>query len=288
VGIPSWTTIPVATNTVTLTGLIELTQYEMQVVNVCSGTPGTYTQPYVFTTPTVIYCPMASNSAAGEHISKVTVKPTGKPIMENPSGPSTYTDYTGNAATFIELVQGTSGNAISIEKSSGSNSEGIAVWIDFDRNGTFDINERIYASGPNTTTPVSGTFSVPADAFVSSSSFKYVVMRVAMQRDGIPVNCTSFANGEVEDYTVKISKQPIPNLVDEDAIVIYPNPVSTILNVKNIGKRAQYKMYSAAGQLVSNGIILNNKIDVSKLISGVYVLEIEDNGNTIQKKFIKQ
>jgi len=288
VGIPSWTTIPVATNTVTLTGLIELTQYEMQVVNVCSGTPGTYTQPYVFTTPTVIYCPMASNSAAGEHISKVTVKPTGKPVMENPSGPSTYTDYTGNAATFIELVQGTSGNEISIEKSSGSNSEGIAVWIDFDRNGTFDINERIYASGPNTTTPVSGTFSVPADAFVSSSSFKYVVMRVAMQRDGIPVNCTSFANGEVEDYTVKISKQPIPNLVDEDAIVIYPNPVSTILNVKNIGKRAQYKMYSAAGQLVSNGIILNNKIDVSKLISGVYVLEIEDNGNTIQKKFIKQ
>jgi hypothetical protein len=38
--------------------------------------------------------------------------------------------------------------------------------------------------------PVSGKFNVPADAFVSMTDYKYVVMRVAMERDGIPVNCT--------------------------------------------------------------------------------------------------
>ncbi|WP_353886450.1 T9SS type A sorting domain-containing protein [uncultured Chryseobacterium sp.] len=47
-------------------------------------------------------------------------------------------------------------------------------------------------------------------------------------------------------------------------------------------------MYNAAGQVIANGILLNNQINVSKLINGVYVIDIEDNGNTVQKKFIKE
>src|SRR5690606_30934414 len=81
VGIPSWTEIPVAVNTYTLTGLLELTKYEMQVANVCSGTPGNYTPLYYFITPTVVHCPMSSQNSANEYISKVTVKPNGKPTM---------------------------------------------------------------------------------------------------------------------------------------------------------------------------------------------------------------
>ncbi|SHK25429.1 fibronectin type III domain-containing protein [Chryseobacterium polytrichastri] len=290
VGIPGWTTVAVSTNTITLTGLLELTKYEMMVANVCTGTPGTFTVPYLFTTPTVTHCPMASVSAANEFISKVTVKPNGKPTMDNPSLASTYTDYTGNPAKFIELIQGSTGNEIAIEKSwlGANNNEGIAVWIDFDRNGTFDINERILASAPSTTTPIKGTFSVPTDAFVSLTDYKYVVMRVAMQRDGIPVNCTGFANGEVEDYTVRISKTAVPNAINQDDIMIFPNPVSTVLNVKNISTRSKYKIYNAAGQIVSSGIILNNKINVSQLINGIYVIDIEDIKGTAQKKFIKE
>ncbi|MDR2236730.1 MAG: fibronectin type III domain-containing protein [Chryseobacterium sp.] len=291
VGIPSWTTVATTNPTYTITGLTELTRYEMQVVNICSGnTPGTYTPPYYFTTPTVIYCQMAAESSAGEHISKVTVTPNGRPKMTNESGASVYTDYTGVPGAFIELVQGSTGNEISIEKKwTGTNhNEGIAVWIDFNRNGTFDIDERVFTSPPNTTTPVTGTFSVPADAFVSTSTHKYVVMRVAMERDGIPVNCVNMKNGEVEDYSVRIAKQGIPNSVNQDDILIYPNPVSTVLYVKNISKRAKYKIYNAAGQLTADGILLNNQINVSKLISGVYVIDIEDNDKTVQKKFIKE
>jgi hypothetical protein len=71
--------------------------------------------------------------------------------------------------------------------------------------------------------------------------------------------------------------------------MIYPNPVSSVLYVKNISKKANYKIYNSAGQLVSSGIILNNKIDVHNLINGLYVIDILD-GNTIsvQKKFIKE
>lgn len=290
VGIPSWTEVPTAVNNIVLNGLVELTKYEMQVVNICNGTPGNYTPPYYFTTPTVIYCKMGSGSATGEHISKVTVNPNGKPSMANASGASTYTDYTGVPKTFIELIQGSTDNEIIIEKKWTGNTynEGIAVWIDFNRNGEFDINERVFTSSPNTTSPVSGKFDVPVDAFVSMTDYKYVVMRVAMSRDGIPVSCTNFNNGEVEDYTVRISKKGVPNPLDQTEIMIYPNPVSSVLFVKNISKKAKYKIYNAAGQVIADGILLNNQINVSRLINGVYVLDIDDNGNTAQKKFIKE
>ena len=290
VGIPSWTEITTAVNKVDLTGLVEMTKYEMQVVNICGGKPGNYTPPYYFTTPTVIYCKMKSESSAAEYISKVTVIPNGKPKMENPSKGSSYTDYTGVPKAMIELIQGSTDNEIIIEKKwVGKNyKEGISVWIDFDRNGEFDINEKIFTSYPSLDTPVSGKFSVPADAFVSNTDYKYVVMRVAMERDGVPVSCVNVKNGEVEDYTVRISKLGAANPIDQTEILIYPNPVSTVLYVKNISRKAKYKIYNAAGQVVVDGILLNNELNVSKLINGVYVIDIDDNGNTAQKKFIKE
>ncbi|WBV61887.1 fibronectin type III domain-containing protein [Chryseobacterium camelliae] len=288
VGIPGWTNVPVSTNLYTLTGLTELTKYEMQVANVCSGTPGNYTLPYYFTTPTVIYCQMGANTASlGDYISQVTVTPTGKPQMKNPSGASQYTDYTALSTAQIELIQGSANNQLTIDKVA-SGDAGVVAWIDFDRNGEFDINERILVSGPNTAATATATFSVPSDAFVSNVDYMYVVMRVALMKGGLPVNCTNFDNGEVEDYTVRITKKPTASLLNQTDILIYPNPVSTVLNVKNISKRANYKIYNAAGQLVTKGIILNNKVDVHSLINGVYMIDIEDGSTSVQKKFIKE
>ncbi|WP_415327631.1 GEVED domain-containing protein [Chryseobacterium sp. MMS23-Vi53] len=289
VGIPSWTTVAVNTNTYTITGLLELNQYEMQVANVCNGTPGNFTNLYYFTTPTIVYCQMSSANSATEFISKVHAKPTEKPEMINVSPATNYSDYTGDSTKFIELIQGSTGNQITIEKKAGSSTKtGVAIWIDFNRNGEFDIDERILADGPNTNTEAHATFSVPASAYVSLTDFQYVVMRVAMQKDGIPTNCTNFTDGEVEDYTVRISKQKVPNSINQTDILIYPNPVKTTLFVKNISAKGNYKIYSAEGRLVTSGIILNNSINVSNLINGVYMIEIEDVKGTVTKKFIKE
>lgn len=289
VGIPSWTDISVNTNTYTLTGLLELTKYEMQVANVCSGNPPNFTALYYFITPTVVYCQMTSANSATEYISKVTAKPNGKPEMINESLASNYSDFTGNSLKFIEMIQGSTGNKIIIDKNLNSGAKaGVAVWIDFNRNGYFDINERIMADGPNTNPTATTTFTVPNDAFISLTDYHYVVMRVAMGKDEIPVNCVSFPNGEVEDYTVRISKEKVPNSVNQTDILIYPNPVSTTLYVKNISRKANYKIYSAVGRLVSTGLILNNTINVSNLIKGVYIIEIEDVQGSVQKKFIKE
>lgn len=312
VGIPGWTEIVTNTNTYIITGLLELTKYEMQVANICSGTTGTYSDPYYFTTPTIVYCSMSSGSAANEHISKVVVKPTGKDEMISTSAASTYTNYTNDTTRFIELIQGSTGNIITVDKSwLGAQSDvGIAAWIDFNRDGIFDPTERILANGPNATSPATATFNVPADAFVSMTDYKYVVMRVALQKDGIPVNCVSFQNGEVEDYTVRISKPGVPGAPNQIGISIYPNPVRNVLYFKLEGqfKTGTYKLYNSTGQVVHTDRILNQQVGltgdrilidnrvVNKLVSGVYIVDIEMTSTVdgkeqtfnAQKKFIKE
>ncbi|KQS94246.1 GEVED domain-containing protein [Chryseobacterium sp. Leaf394] len=293
VGIPSWTTVTVNnTNTHLITGLLELTKYEMQIANVCTGTPGNFTPLYYFTTPTVTYCQMGGSNAGSEYINKVTVTPyQGQAYVNETTGgaPGYHYYETNTDGKQIVLVQGSQGNVIRVNKTSSTGTNtGVAVWIDFNRNGYFDVNEKILSNGPNSADNASAAFTVPDDAFVSLTDYKYVMMRVAMQKDGVPVNCTSFANGEVEDYLVRIVKQAVINPLNQTDIMIYPNPVSTILNVKNISKKANYKIYSAAGQLVSDGLILNNKIDVTRLINGLYVIELVDGDKTVQKKFIKE
>jgi hypothetical protein len=232
---------------------------------------------------------MSSGNSASEYINKVTVTPINGTAMTNATGATTYSDFTGTPSTFITLIQGSQGNVVKVDKTSASGSNsGVAVWIDFNRNGYFDVNEKVLSNGPNNASSASAAFTVPEDAFVSTTDYKYVVMRVAMQKDAIPVNCTSFADGEVEDYTIRIQKKPVVNTLDQTQVILYPNPVKNVLNVKNISVKAKYKIYNAAGQILASGLIVNNKIDVSRLINGLYVIDIEDANITVQKKFIKE
>lgn len=291
VGTSNWNTVTLTNNTYLLTGLTEVTQYEIQVANICSGTQGTFTPPYVFTTPSVIYCNMSSNSSANEFISNVKVTPNGKPEMNNDSQASNYSDFTGAPDKVIELVQGSTGNQISVSKSwvGTNNPEAVTVWIDFNRDGTFANNERILISPASTSSPVTGTFDVPADAFVSLTNDKYIVMRVALRRNAAPPMCSDFDFGEVEDYKVRISKPFPTNIMNPDQITVYPNPAKHTLFVTRVKDGAKYSIYNSVGQLVKSSVIVGNKIDLSPLINGVYVIDITDTtGESAQIKFIKE
>lgn len=291
VGSSGWNTQNLTANTYIITGLFEETQYEVQIANVCGGTTQQFTHPYVFTTPGLMYCDMTAASSVAEHISNVNVRPAGGPEMNSDSDASGYTSYVNDITRHILLVQGSTGNRISIDKEWANTqyNEAVTVWIDFNRDGVFSNSERILIAPANQNTPVTGTFSVPADAYVSLTNDKYVVMRVAMSRDGSPEMCSTFANGEVEDYRVRIMKQMPTNILDTNQITVYPNPVKNTLFITKVKDGAKYNVYSSIGQLIQTGVVLGNKIDVSKLINGVFVIDITDtNGDTAQKKFIKE
>lgn len=76
----------------------------------------------------------------------------------------------------------------------------------------------------------------------------------------------------------------------QSQISIFPNPATTILNVQttNFQELVTYKVSNALGQIVLNGTLKNDNIDVSQLQKGVYILEVNDGEVIINKRFIKR
>lgn len=67
---------------------------------------------------------------------------------------------------------------------------------------------------------------------------------------------------------------------------IYPNPTEEILNFSRDLK--DIKIYDTSGKLIQSTIESNDKIDISTLSNGNYILKGEtDNGEKVSKKFIK-
>ncbi|WP_412850727.1 reprolysin-like metallopeptidase [Chryseobacterium sp. PMSZPI] len=289
-GTATWTTIPVTTNSYYISGLSEATQYEVQVANICGSAIGNYSASTNFTTLPFTICTVTGTNSSDEFISNVTITPTGMSAISNNSGASPYTNYTTDPTKLITLTQGSFGNTISITKqwTGPQYNEGVTAWIDFNKDGNFSDTEIIHTSTPNTTTPVSSTFSVPADAYTGGN----LVMRVVLAYGTQPSNgCTSQEYGEIEDYPVLIQSQQLATnetVKDNTSIQIYPNPTSDILNVTKVSPNAKFKITNMVGQTLMTGQITDNKISVSKLITGTYVISVEDKGTTSNLKFIKK
>lgn len=282
----AWQQTTSSSNSVILTGLEEGTKYDLQVLTICSGTPSAYSANNPFVTASVTtYCALTSADPSEEYISNVTLA-----NVNNTSGASTYTDYGTDATKIVHLVSGSTNNTVSVTKTWAADiySEGVRVWIDFNRNGTFDTDEMVMNSAASTVPTVSSTFTVPATAVQN----KMLKMRVALRYNTVAAPCTSYTYGEVEDYNVLVTPTVLATndvAGPKNDIQMYPNPVVDVINITKVSDKAAYKIYSAAGQLVKQGTINNGQINVSELIKGAYVISIDDKGkDTFTSKFIKK
>ena len=229
----------------------------------------------------VTYCTSQGNSVASEKIGKVVFGT----INNTTTGGTGYENYT---AISTNATRGTT-YSITITPSwtSAKRKEGYAVWIDYNKDGDFaDAGEQVWSKAASTTTPVYGTFTIPATAAIGTTR-----MRVSMKYNGIPTACETFASGQVEDYTVNIVSAAARIASTSKAITeikLYPNPTTSILNVSSVSENATFKVYNLLGQTVINGKLSNNSIDVSNFSAGVYILELTDKDTTTINRFIKQ
>jgi hypothetical protein len=73
-------------------------------------------------------------------------------------------------------------------------------------------------------------------------------------------------------------------------LMIYPNPVQQELMISSpidlMG--ASIRVFDVNGKKLMDGKLTNNALNVSQLPMGAYVLDIEHNGRTLQRKFVKQ
>lgn len=298
VGQTTWVQTTSNTPTLTLSGLADGTSYEVQVSSVCSGTAGAFSASTTFSTTPVTYCAITSTNATVNYISNVTLG-----AVNNTTLGTTYSNFTANAL-LQPTLQANSQNTISVSLTTTTAvnaANGMAAWIDFNKNGVFEANERVLNMA-GTALPVgvasrSATFTVPATA-VTNSPLRMriitVLLNPASAGASIPESfaCGSFPNGEVEDYNVVVAAPTLgTNEVagSNNDIQLYPNPVSDVLNVTKVSDKATYKIYSAAGQLINSGNINGGKINVSSLIKGGYVITVDEKGrDQFRSKFIKK
>ncbi|QNK77474.1 T9SS type A sorting domain-containing protein [Winogradskyella sp. PAMC22761] len=72
-----------------------------------------------------------------------------------------------------------------------------------------------------------------------------------------------------------------------NSISLHPNPTSSILNIEMTQNIKQVSVYSMLGKEVLK--TQNKKLDVSRLLNGVFLIKIEDeNGKVSTKRFVKQ
>jgi chitodextrinase len=233
---------------------------------------------------TVTYCTSTSSITTDERIGKVVFGT----INNTSTGTAGYENFT---ALSTNAVRGTA-YTITITPfwTSTVYKEGYAVWIDYNGNGVFtDAGEKVWTKAASTTTPVSGTFTIPATATLGATR-----MRVQMDYNTVPTSsCLSFTYGQVEDYTVNITSVA---RVDEEVVSnarisfnLYPNPVKgDILNIANLEAPSTYRIFNMMGQELGSGKIENDSIYVGSLKTGTFLIEVSNGTSTMTKRFIKE
>jgi len=231
---------------------------------------------------TVTYCTSQGNSTADEKIGKVVFGT----ISNSSTGTAGYENFT---ALSTNVVRGTA-YTITITPSWTSTAfkEGYAVWIDYNKDGDFlDTGEKVWTKAASTTTPVTGTFTIPATATLGSTR-----MRIQMSYNSVQTSsCASFSFGQVEDYTVNIS---LTARIDEssnagNSFNLYPNPVKgDVLNISNLESPSTYRIFNMMGQVLGNGKIENDTIYVGGLKTGTFLIEVSNGTSSSIKRFIKE
>jgi len=171
--------------------------------------------PVITVTPTIV-CPGSEASLtvpSGIVNTYCAVNPTTSTCCEKIGNVTfgsinNYSSSTGGYEDFTALSTNVSaGSSYPINLTSGTfasySSDQVLVWIDFNQDGDFDDAGEAVLVTPESTSPWSGTISIPSGAYNGPTR-----MRIRMHDNSLGANTTPCGNssyGQVEDYSVNIT-----------------------------------------------------------------------------------
>jgi hypothetical protein len=154
------------------------------------------------------YCASKGNEPWQEWLTQIVFSHDGSAWS---SGKSQYSDFTNREFNLPNGGQYTL--TLNATWSYVTYNEYVKVWIDLNKNGTFEEPSEtmistqfgLPVSGANVSSSTFGQFTIPANAPAGKTR-----MRISMKRGSAPTPCETFQYGEVEDYSVILSG-PVTN-----------------------------------------------------------------------------
>jgi len=202
--------------------------------------------------------------------------------------------YTDNTAINTHVSAGQTHNLTVNVNTDGDYTEEVVVWIDWNRDCTFNTTDEQYnlgtvrnvTNGPTANAPLAIT--VPATVTAGE-----IIMRVSSGFIGstsggtavdAPTSCETGFWGEVEDYTITIDATAVVFENDFSGFIISPNPNNGNFNLElnSLEDEITVKIYDTSGRLILNNSFDNTQnifrkdIHLNNVKSGVYLVQLSD------------
>lgn len=108
---------------------------------------------------------------------------------------------------------------------------------------------------------------------------------VKSQSGQVLVSGSHFANTQSRFLKVQVLST---NENVKETFSIYPNPATDVLNITKVSDKAKFEIHNAVGQLVKSGTVNGNQVRVAELVTGTYIITIQDKNISESIKFIKK
>jgi hypothetical protein len=193
---------------------------------------------------------------------------------------------------------------IRFENNGSANAQNIVVKDIIDIN-KFDINTLIPIKGShNFETRISSTNKVEFIfqninlPFDDANNYGYVSFKIKTKTNLVVGDTFSNSANIYFDYNFPIitnnyttTIQNTLGLQENDFInniSVYPNPVNNILNFKTELNVSKIEIYDIAGRILSSNSVFENKIDISELKTGNYILKLFTEKGIMNTKIMKE
>jgi GEVED domain/Ig-like domain CHU_C associated len=206
------------------------------------------------------YCVPSTKLLSTYGLGTSTVSISGTAVNAN----TKFRNYSVYESTNVSLSKNSNYNfVIQIPQKEYSNTQNMAVWLDFNRNNVFDTNEIIYQN----TSPINGNMNVNFSFTLPNTATNGVTrlrIRTRPDFDGAVVSpCDEYSFGETEDYIMTVA-EPCPN----DLVLSSPTNDITAGTQTFAAKNT----IQATNKITGNGtMVIFNAGKVMDLKSGFFV-----------------
>lgn len=289
------TTLVGTTNALTFTaqGLLPSTTYYWKVIAKNAFGEATGCTVYSFKTaenPFAPYCGPIQITFTTEPITLVKFAGINNTTPAATAGAPGHEDFlskTGN------VNQGSSYQMTLKGNTNGNYDNRFVVFIDWNQNGVlndagevYEITTLLKNSTGVDAKEVMQTLAVPADALLGNTRMR--VKKIFGMANFLDP-CAGASFGQVEDYTIAVGGLAVSD-ASKAQLKVYPNPVVDILNIESADKVKSVQVFDLTGKSVSSHMLnaVKSQINLSKLTSGVYVVNIETEKGIQSVKIVKK